>query len=224
MRDRPHLTLVAVVALGLVVLLVVGLTDRRDEAFTLGVRPGGVAAELRSGDRACQERIDVPEDFSSVELQLGTYRRPGSPLELTVQDATAAGAELGRGSLHAGYPDVSRAQIGVGEIDAGRQIAVCVENRGTRKVAIYGNAGIAAPFSTLRVRRRTVDADLTLVFHRSGERSLVAELPDAFAHAELFKAPWVGAWTFWLLGLGVVALVPLVLVLAVRALRRDLGA
>jgi hypothetical protein len=223
MRDRPQLTLVAVVAAGLAVLIAVALTDKRDEAFTLGVRPAGVAAQLRPGDRACQERIEVPEDFSSVELQIGTYRRPGVPLEVSVLERSAAGPELGRGSLHGGYPDVSRARIGVGDVDAGRQIAVCVENGGERRVALYGNSGAAAPFSTLRVRGRTVDNDLTLVFHRSEQRSLIAALPDMFSRASLFKAGWVGAWTFWLLGLAAVGLVPLVLALALRVLRRDGG-
>jgi hypothetical protein len=223
MRDRPQLTLVAVVAAGLLVLIGVALTDRRDEAFTLGVRPAGVAAQLRPGDRACQERIDVPEDFSSVELQIGTYKREGVPLEVSVSERTAAGPRLESGSLNGGYPDVSRQRVEVGEIDSGRQIAVCIENGGTRKVALYGNSGVAAPFSTLRVGRRTVNTDLTLVFHRSEERSLIAELPDMFSRASLFKAGWVGAWTFWLLGLAAVGLVPLVLALALRGLGRDGG-
>jgi hypothetical protein len=223
MRDRPQLTLAAVVALGLLVLIGVGLGDRSDEAFTLGVRPAGVAAELRPGNRACQERIEVPEDFSSVELQIGTYRRAGVPLDVSVTERTATGPRLGSGSLGGGYPDVSRQRVGVGEIDSGGQIAVCVENAGTRKVALYGNAGIAAPFSPLRVRGRVVDNDLTLIFHRSQERSLIAELPDSFDRASLFKAGWVGAWTFWLLGLAVVGLVPLVLALALRGLGRDGG-
>jgi hypothetical protein len=223
MRDRPQLTLVAVVAVGLLVLIGVGLTDRSDEAFTLGVRPAGVAAELRPGDRACQERIEVPEDFSSVALQIGTFRRPGVPLEVDVSERTAAGPELRSGSLDGGYPDVSRQRVEVGEIDAGRQIAVCVENNGARRVALYGNSGVAAPFSPLRVRGRTVNNDLTLVFHRSEKRSLIAELPDTFSRASLFKAGWVGAWTFWLLGLAAVGLVPLVLALALRGLGRDRG-
>lgn len=223
MRDRPELTLAAVVALGLAVLIAVGLADRRGEAFTLGVRPGGVGAELRPGQRACEERIEVPEQFSAIELQIGTYRRPGVPLELTVHDRTAAGRELGAGDLAGGYPDVSRQLVEVGSIGAGRQVAVCVRNAGSRRVALYGNAGIAAPFSTLRVEGRSVDNDLTLVFHRSGERSLLAALPGAFRHAALFKAGWVGAWTVWLVALAVVGLVPLALALALRSLRDDGG-
>jgi hypothetical protein len=223
MRDRPYLALVAVVAAGLAVLIGVALADRSDEAFTLGVRPAGVAAQLRPGDSACQEGIEVPEDFSSVELQVGTYHRAGVPLEVTVRERTASGPRLRSGSLDGGYPDVSRQRVEVGEVDAGPQIAVCVENGGTRRAALYGNSGVAAPFSTLRVGRRAVNNDLTLVFHRSEERSLIAELPDMFSRASLFKAGWVGAWTFWLLGLAAVGLVPLVLALALRGLPRDGG-
>jgi hypothetical protein len=223
MRDRPELALAGVVALGLLVLIVAGLVDRRDEAFTLGVRAGGVAADLRPGQRACQERIDVPEEFNAVELQVGTYRRAGPRLDVSVHEGGAGGPVLGEGSLAPGYPDVSRPRIEVGSIPAGGRVAVCIENAGDRRVALYGNAGIAAPSSTLRVRGRTVDNDLTLVFHTDGKRSLLGELPDMFQRAALFKAGWVGAWTFWLLTLAVVGLVPLAVAFAVRSLGRDGG-
>ncbi|MEA2332387.1 MAG: hypothetical protein QOH58_2525 [Thermoleophilaceae bacterium] len=221
MRDRPELALAAVLGLALAVLLTVGLTDRRDEAFTLGVQPAGVV-ELKPGERACQEGIDVPADFSSVELQVGTFRREGSPLEVTVHERTGSGRLLGRGVLAGGYPDVSRQRADVGRVEAGQRVAVCVEARGPRKVGLYGNVARAAPGSTLRAEGRPVDADLTLVFH-GDERSVLGELPDMLSRAALFKAGWAGAWTFWLLTLAVVALVPLALGLAVRSLRRDSG-
>jgi hypothetical protein len=219
MRDRPQLAFVAVVVLALLALLIAGLTNKSSEAFTLGVVAGGVAADLRPGDQACEERIDVPEKFSAVEVQVGTYRRSGVPLDVSIHRLTGDGAELASGSLPAGYPDVSRPHIEVGDVAEGERIAVCFENRGERKVALYGNAGRAAPASTLEVRGRNVDTDLTLVFHRSGERTLLAALPDAFRHAALFKAGWVGAWTFWLVAIAAIVLVPLALVRALRQAR-----
>jgi hypothetical protein len=218
MRRRPELVLAATLVLGLLVLLGVGFANVREEAFTLGVQPGGVAAVLMPGDRACQELIDVPEEFSEVELQLGTYRRAGAALELTVHERRGGGSVLGRGSLEGGYPDVSRQRISVGEVAADQQVAVCVEATAGPKVALYGNAGRAAPASTLRVNGKEVDADLTLVFHEADGRSLIAELPDMFDRAALFKGGWVGPWTFWLLTLAVLGLVPLALTRALRGL------
>lgn len=224
MRDRPELVLAAMVGIAVVVLGAFALLDRRDEAFTLGVTPGGVAAELRSGDRACQERINVSEDFTAVEFQVGTFRREGAPIEVTIRERNARGRRLAGGSLRGGYPDVSRQRVDVGPIDAERQVAVCFEAAGKRKIALYGNAAVAAPLSPLRVNGREANADLMLVFHQSDERSLLAEAPDMFRRAALFKAGWAGAWTFWLLAVAVVAVVPVLLALGLRSLRRDTGA
>ena len=220
MRRRPELVLWASLALAVVVLVVVGLATVRDDAFTLGVTPGVVAAVLYPGDRACQELIDVPEDFSEVELQLGTFRRAGAPLEISVHDRAGAGPVLGRGRLPGGYPDVSRQRVAVGEVAAGQRVAVCAESVGGPKVAIYGNAGAAAPDSPLRLRGRRVNRDLTLVFYEADGRSLIAEVPAMFDRASLFRSGWIGPWTYWLLALAAVTLVPFALGRALRGLSR----
>jgi hypothetical protein len=216
---RPAIVFAGIVTAAVLVLAALALTDRRDEAFTLGVAPAAVAADLRPDARACQEGIDVASSFSAIEVQVGTYQRPGEPLTVTVHEQNGSGPLLARGSLPRGYPDISRPRIQLSPgVDSGRRVAVCVEARGERRTALYGNAGVAAPGSSLRVDDRAADTDLTLVF-RNGERSLAAELPDMFARAALFKASWMGPWTFWLLALAVLVLVPGALVLALRQLR-----
>jgi hypothetical protein len=219
MRNRPELVTLTAVAVCLAVLALVGLTSGNDRAFTLGVIPAAAVAPLERGDRACQERIDASEDFSRVELQIGTYRRPGTPLELTVHEADGSGEVLGRGRLAGGYPDVSRPRIPVGTIEGDRQLAVCIEPVGRGRVALYGNAGIASPASELEINGRPLDADVTLVFHHAEERSRLAEMPDSFERAALFKAGWVGPWVFWLLLVAALVAVPLALARAVRSVR-----
>jgi hypothetical protein len=216
---RPVIVFAGVVGVALLVLAGIALTDRRDEAFTLGVTPAAVAAELDPGARACQEGIDVPSSFSTIEVQVGTFERPGEPLTVTVHEENGTGSLLARGALAGGYPDISRPRVPVRpRVESGQRVAVCVEARGQRRTALYGNAGAAAPGSALRVDGRAAETDLTLIFH-SGERSLAAELPDTFARAALFKASWMGPWTFWLLAVGMLVAVPGALLLALRQLR-----
>jgi hypothetical protein len=216
---RPAAVFIAVVAIAVLVLAIVALTDREDEAFTIGVQPAAVVAELTPGVRACQDGIDVPTSFSAIELQVGTYRKQGKPLAVTVHRANGSGPVLARGSLPGGYPDVSRPRVEVDPaVGSEKRIAVCVEERVAGRTALYGNVGVAAPNSALSVNNRELDADLTLVFHDS-ERPLAAELPDTFERAAVFKASWVGPWAFWLLALAVLVLVPGALVLALRQLR-----
>ena len=70
-------------------LVVVAITDDRELAFTLGVRPTQVAAVVEPGKRACQRPIDVAADARSVRFQVGTFRSPGPQL------AVDAGAPAG---------------------------------------------------------------------------------------------------------------------------------
>jgi hypothetical protein len=173
---------------------------------------------LRPGDQVCQEHIDVPESFFEVEFQVGTFRREGAPLALTVRERDDSGTVIGRGSLAGGYPDVTRQRVEVGEVGEGQQVAVCFESVGPPKLALYGNAAIASPTSTLRIEGKEAPTDVTVVFHQADERSLLGELPRMFERAALFKGGWVGPWAFWLLAAAVLVLVPLALAHALRGL------
>src|ERR687894_319925 len=101
MRSAGVVALIVTVCAGLAALAAVAVTDEREVAFTLGVVPSMVAAELPPGAAACQAPIAVPERFAAVRMQVGTHRRAGQPLEVTVR---SAGSErlLGRGRLPGG--------------------------------------------------------------------------------------------------------------------------
>ena len=215
---RPRAALIAflVTALaGLAAMAAVGATDERALAFTLGVLPGGPAAELRAADEACQGPIPVPEAFDAVELQVGTFGRPGAQLELRVV-RSPGGEELAQGRVAGGYEDVSRPVASVGRVDAGQRVSVCVRNAGERRVAIYGAPDIAGKGSVTQNGDR-VAADLTLVFLREQPRSALASLPDMLERAALFKPSWIGAWTLWILAALTLLGLPALLALALRA-------
>jgi hypothetical protein len=218
MRRAAVIVCLAVFAAGVAAVLIVGATDRRALAFTLGVIPGpDPAAKLQAGQEACERGIDVPEKFDRIQLQVGTYRRPGPPLDVTVTDSR--GARLGADRIPAGYPDVSQQFARVGDVPAGRRITVCVRAlRGP--VALYGNAGVAAPESTLTVAGKPKDNDLTLRFLRE-PRSTLSRVPEMFRHAALFKVSWLGAWAFWILAALVLLATPALAVVALRAAGRD---
>jgi len=217
MRKSALIAFALVACAGLAALAAVAATDERRLAFTLGVLPG-VPVELRPDSEACQRPVWVSEPFDRVQLQIGTYGRAGQPLAVSVR--TLGGRELAQGRLGGGYPDVSRPDIVVGEVDRGR-VAVCVENTGHRKVALYGGPSLAA-VGALWIDGSRTETDATMVFLRDEPRSLLALLPDIFDHAAVFKPAWVGAWTFWLLAALLFAAVPVLLGAGLRAaLRAD---
>jgi hypothetical protein len=215
------LVLAGLVVAAVAVLAVAAVSDQRDLAFTLGVNPAQVAAPLNAGQEVCQGPVDVPERFRRVQMRVGTFGKPGPPLAVTVR-AFPAGLPLARGTLRGGYPD-SRAQtVTLQSVAAGGRVSVCVRNVGRKQqVALYGGAGAAARTSTASIDGRSLGTDLTLVFKRDEERSVLSLLPTMFERASLFHPGWAGPWLFWTMLAALLLLVPLLLW---RALDRAAGA
>jgi hypothetical protein len=214
MRRGWLLAFAAAIALAIAGLAVTMASDDRPEAFTLGVVPREVAAVLRSGEQVCQLPINVPADAAAAGLQIGTYRHPGQPLELTVRSRSGVS---GRARLKGGYPDNSKQRARVGGIGAGQRISLCVRNLGRRRVALYGGTAGAARRTAAFLEGKYQPTDLTLVFYRQSPRSALAAVPDVFERASLFHATWIDSWLLWVMAAVVVIGVPLVLVRALAA-------
>jgi hypothetical protein len=208
----------AVAAGGLLALALVAGGDSRALAFTLGVPPTQVGAELRPGQTACQAPVLVSSEFSRVRFQVGTYGRSGEPLELVVR-SLRSGRALGQGRLRGGYPDGSQRSVPVGRVAPEEPVEVCIRNAGEHKAALYGSVTAAAPGTDARVAGAETGTDLTLVFERAEPRSMLATVPDIFRRASVFRPGWVGSWTFWVLALLVGAGVPALLALALALAR-----
>jgi hypothetical protein len=216
MPRHAVIALLGVVAAGLVGLVAVALSDERRTAFTLGVAPGGVAAVLPPSTEVCQSPVRVAEDFNVVNFQVGTYMRPGEPLEVTVRSADG----VARGRLPGGYGDGLEQRVDVGTVAADQKVSVCIKNVGNRRMAIYGGAGAAARLTSAAIDGREQDVDLTLVFERE-PRSALASLSAVFRHASRYRPDWAGPWLFWALGLIVVLGIPVALAAAVGSAARS---
>jgi hypothetical protein len=211
---------VGVTLAGVLGMAVVALAQRTSLAFTLGVARASAVARLGPGERACQRPIDVPSGaaFDRVALGVGTYGRPGSPLRIVVRPASG-GRALAIGTLAAGYPDVARQPVERVRLDRtvrAPRVAVCVENRGRRRVGVYGDVDLAARTSTALKDGRPLRRDLSLVFERA-PRSMASEVPTMLARAALFRFPGLGAWVYVLLGALLAVGGPLLLIRAVQA-------
>lgn len=212
--------LAGVAAAGVLVVLIAAALDRRTLAFTLGVLRTGPAAIVEPGSQACQQPpIAVPERFTGVRFVVGTFEGPPQPLAVTV-------SRRGGGTQHTTVPARYSDNEGVlarltEPVTPGAVIGVCIRNEGTAKVAIYGGGNLAYRRSDAAVDGQVVAADLALVFERDEPRSVLAQLPRMFERAALFRPEWIGAWTYWVLLVAVVAGVPLALLRALNATADD---
>lgn len=213
MRSAAVLGFLVAAIAGLGVAAVVAAGDDRDLAFTLSVKPDLVAAEIPPGGVACQTPVVLAEEFQGVRFQVGTYHRPGPPLEVFVRRPGSA-LPIASGRLAGGYPDVSRPTVAIApRVPTGTRAALCVRNRGERRVALYGGPEMANLRSTVTVDGRDVKTDLTLVFTRK-PASALATVPEIFERASAFRPAWIGPWSYWLLAGLALLLVPALLAVA----------
>jgi hypothetical protein len=210
MRRTGVAALLGTVCAGVVALVLVAASDDRELAFTLGVVPATVAAEVGPGETVCQSPITASVGFARVRFQAASPGGAARSLEVSVLDA-ASRARLGAGRVGRVPAEPAEVTAEVGAVAGGRRIAVCVENEGPRRVALYGNTAGAVLTSQASDDERPLETDLTLVFLRPESRSMLALLPDMFERAALFRPGWVGPGVFWLLAAGLVLAVPVLL-------------
>src|SRR3954470_8772150 len=106
MRSRRGATigLVAMLVVGLLALAIGGLTSRSDVVATVGVLPVYPVAPLAGGEEACESPVALADPVDRVRFHIGTFGKPGPPLEFTVRNAGGA-FTLGHGSYPGGWVD-----------------------------------------------------------------------------------------------------------------------
>jgi hypothetical protein len=207
---RGLATLAAVAALGVLAVLVAALLDNRETAFTVGLPPVRIAAELQPGERACRAGIDVPAEFSRVRLFTASFGRPGPRLSVAAGDS--------RGTVAAGYPDNSAVEASLDTVPEGERIEVCVTNEGDSRVALLGSPPDTPP---PHLADPELEPELGVAFLRDEPSSMATLVPQAFERASLFRPAWLGPWTFWALLVLVAAGVPALLMAAYRSAVTD---
>ncbi len=211
---RAWVAFAAVLAAGLVALVVIGLTNTSALAYSIGVVPAS-PIDVPRGERACQGPIRLPEgtSFDRVAFTIGTYQRPGQPVRIDVHEAGGTGRRLATGRLEGGYGDVDQVPehvVPVGRVGSGVPVEICLLNEGNRKLALFGQAGQASPRTQGSLDGAPVDVDFGFTM-LTEERSLLALLPDMAERAALFRAGWISPAVYLVLGLLILVGAPLLL-------------
>lgn len=211
----------AMLAAGMVTLLVYLATTEADQSFTLGVISTGVAVDLPGGQRVCQRFVDVPETgtFQDVRIIIGTHFRPRGPrVPVVVTKGDPSGEVMARGVLPGGYPDIYEEETHTIHLDheivGGEVISLCFTNTGTKPLAFFGGPQAAPRGTFLETGGPESKNDLDLVFSCGCDRSKLSRLGDELENASLFKYDFGGPWASWLWLIAVVAVVPALLALA----------
>jgi hypothetical protein len=203
---------------GLLALAAVVLTQKDHLAFTLGVPASGPVTSLQSGQTVCQGPISIPDDaarFDRVVVYPSSGSRRGQPLDVTIVRA-AGGAAIASGRIAGGYPPMQASAAELGRVTTGAPFDVCIRDAGPGGVELYGAADGSSRTSSASVAGKGIGVDVAVVFERDHSRSIASLVPAMLDRASLFRASWIGAWVYVLLGLVVILGIPALLALALR--------
>lgn len=206
----------------LLLLVVWACSPRPYYTGTDSIRTRGFVQAVKGGETLCVRDLELPAGTGLVELHvLMGSPRPALRLDLR----TPAGARIATSSV-AGEPrtaayrrDAIPAKVAfpIAERSAAVAVSACLTPR--RVVKLGGTLAIGGVAPTLD-GRPVGDPRIAVWFRppAGAERSLAAQIPTIFARATLFRPPWVGRWTYWLLlGLVLPAAFALGLFLLIRA-------
>lgn len=135
---RGAIAVVAVTAGAVIAVLIAGLATSGLHVTGDNLQPPQrYVAVVAPGEQLCQRTEAVPAESGSLEFSVGTYGRPGPPLEVTLGGGT-------RGTRAGGYRD-GWVRVPFRGAAAGRRAAVgvpavCVRNAGDSRLAIAGKA------------------------------------------------------------------------------------
>jgi hypothetical protein len=183
---------------------VVSVPHVRENGTNSRVTVSGAQLEVPGGGRRCQRAEFIPAQSRGLRVYMNAFGGTGGPVEVTISaGGRVEGATLPRprrdGPVSVRIPEVPRDAVGT----------VCFANRGTRRVAL---AGDLTEYHPDRPRRSDPREDVRLDWLREERTSLLSFAPVAARRFALFKAGWIGPWTFYALlaatlGLGAAALV-----------------
>jgi hypothetical protein len=204
-RTISLLTLVVVLVAGLLVLVVTGLSIKRNTAFSAGVQPSAPVATARPGRPVCQGPISAPDRFGGVSVfaPVGSGNRPRSALLAIVGSASGNGPTASARLKATGAqpsPVLTLSGRFSGPVPDTSSIKLCLEPvhsaGGPRPghLALLGSSPSSWSGTVSGSRQPTA---LAITFLAPHPRSVLALVPTMFERASLFRAGWIGAWVFW---------------------------
>lgn len=201
-------TFLLVLGAGLIVLVVIGLADRR--GFRLLV-PSDSQVLVQPGQERCSSIIRPPGAGSD---RVRFWARasgtgPTPPIVVFVRRSRTAQA-LADGTAEGGPAGAHTVHLR-GSLAGSRKVVACFLNAGASAAVLLPPPGTPTRVTVERSAGLADYADVALELNRSDNRSVLALLPDAFDRASLFRPGWVGAWTYWLLLVALVIGVPVLL-------------
>ena len=195
---RVHLLAAGVVAL-LALGGVFGWLFATDRIFagTNSVAPRFLALSVGANKQLCVKGIELPGDARAVQFRL---QPQGGEARLTLRVSAGGSEQVSRASAP-GSP-ITDVKFPIRATDRSAPVRLCLDSPSVLSMA--GQPSGPDPNTT--VDGKPVGAKVSVWFLHGSPRSVAGSLADAPSRAALFRAGWVGPWTYVLLPFVIVLL------------------
>jgi hypothetical protein len=211
---------IAAVALVTAVAFVPWLSEERESPVstpaTAPLFDPVVRVELGPGEEACLRDVALDPGADVARVRVGTFGRPGQPLELELSGA----GYRERARAAGGYPDNAPVSFAIDGPDRSLLGRACIANAGDGPIALHATGEVRTRSRVrVAVEGREIEPDVALAFYERERRSVLELLPAALERMTAFR-PY-GEWLTWPLLVAVLLGVP---ALAFWSLWRAFGA
>jgi hypothetical protein len=151
--------------------------------------------QVDPGKSICISDIAVEEHSEVARFQLGTYGKPGPPLDIVVTGARgyrAAAREEG------GYADNEIHSVAIQPPAGDQLVRVCIRNGGQTKIALNAADDFARSRARVTVAGQPVRATPTLAFYEAARRAIAERAPVTVERMATFRGPLGYEWLIWL--------------------------
>jgi hypothetical protein len=161
--------------------------------------------------------IAMSAESDQLRFKVGTYRRPGPPLAVSVR---GGGYRAGT-AVAGGYADNSTVAADVPAPPSGRLVTVCIGNRGKHKIAFYAAADRAQSRAAVYVAGKRVTPTPMLSFNERSRVSLGERAGVIAGRIAVFRGFLDHSWVVWLLAVSSLFIAPVLIGLGIAAATRD---
>lgn len=157
------------------------------------------------GASICISDIAIEQRSEQARFQVGTFGKPGPPLDVVV---TGAGYRAGA-HVRGGYADNVVQALAIRPPSTDQLVRVCVRNRGNDKIALYAANDSARSRARVDVDGKPLRATPALSFYEASDRSIAQRIPVTVERMSTFRGPLGHEWLVWLVLVAFVVVLPL---------------
>jgi hypothetical protein len=161
--------------------------------------------EIAAGATLCISNIAAEPHSQVARFQVGTFGKPGPPLDLVVTGARYGTAARER----AGYADNLTHELRISPPPRAQLVRACIRNGGRNRIVLYSAGDSARSRATVTVRGTSLRSTPALAFYEARKRSIAERVPLTVDRIATFRGPLSHAWIVWLVLAAFVLVLPL---------------